>query len=149
MAVPPRPNGWVWRLHRAREEPARALGAASFIALTMVCTYLGFRDPLLTALAGLLLLGATAEFWLPVTYRLTAEGAEKRWGGRRQRIAWREARRAVWNEREIFLSPYPRPVRWERFRGLSIPLPDGIPASEIIAWVQERLQEAHAHAATG
>jgi hypothetical protein len=125
------------------------LGAAFFIALTMLCSYWGFRDPVLTGLAGLLLLGSSAEFWLPVTYHLTEEGAEKRWAGRRQRMLWRQVRRAVWNERGIFLSPYARSTRLERFRGLFIPFRPEVPANEVIAWVQERLQEAHRHATTG
>lgn len=140
---------WCWRIHRARKEPRRTALALGFILGTGVCSYLGFREPLWSTLAVVLLLGAAAEFFLPVTYRLTEEGVEKVWLGGRTSLPWRRVRRAVWGEQGIFLSPFPHSSRWDGLRGLYLPFGDEVPRQEVIAWIRRRLEEAHSHASTG
>lgn len=69
-------NGWRSIVH--------VLGTG----LIVVLAYSLSRSPAMTALTGLVLVVATWRFWVPMRYRLTAEGIGQFGFGRRRLIPW-------------------------------------------------------------
>ncbi|HIE52410.1 MAG TPA: hypothetical protein EYP85_11675 [Armatimonadetes bacterium] len=128
-----------WRVHRAAEEPGKAVLALGFIALAAGAAQVGFRQPWLTVAGTLLLLGAVADFLWPVTYLLTEEGAEMRSLVSHRVIRWPEVRRCYLDPEGIKLSPLAQPSRWEPFRGVYLNCPHN--REVVAAIVRERATE--------
>ncbi len=80
-----------------------ALAVGVFLLVAIAALQLGLRTPLLTILGALLLAAACAEFWLPVTFELDAEGASRVTPLGCRRVAWAEVRAA----RQFDVGPRP------------------------------------------
>lgn len=126
-----------WVSHPARERPLAALllvviMLAASVAATL---YGGSAWWGLTGFA--LLLVSLWSFFLPARYRLDGDGASKRTLFGEERRPWREVRSLSADRRGMLLSPFPRPTRLAKFRGLSIQFPPGR-REEVIAFVRAR-----------
>lgn len=107
-----------WQVHLARREPWRAVVATGFILAAGVTALLVFHSALSALLASGLLLAATGEFLLPVSYRLTPEGAEARNLFTWRQIRWQDVKRIYLGAGEIKLSPLAHGGTREAFRGV-------------------------------
>jgi hypothetical protein len=91
---------------------------AAFILLAGGAALLLFHSLLSALLAAGLLLAATSEFILPVTYRLTPQGAEARSFFTWRKIEWSEVKRVYSGRDEVKLSPLKHGGPREAFRGV-------------------------------
>ena len=107
-----------WKVHPARQRPADAALAAAIVSLAAWAVLVSLQSLLLTALAVLILLVATAAFWLPTTYILDETSVTEQRLGRRRSRAWPELRRFTVGTRGALLSPFARPHWMERYRGM-------------------------------
>jgi hypothetical protein len=119
------PESTSWTLHLAAHRPARAIVAIIiiFFALYGVALFIppdwsAGGKAVILCLAGLLLLISIAEFLLPVTYTLDAEGAHARLPGTHRVLAWNRVRRVYLQPDGIKLSPLAARGWVESYRGV-------------------------------
>lgn len=79
-----------------------------------------FGNPVMAAIGFLAIVLSTAEFWLPIQFRLDQEGAQRRLGLSLSRIEWSDVRRVLEHESGFKLSPLEGEGRLDPFRGLFV-----------------------------
>lgn len=114
----PSPEPLQWRVHLARQAPLRALVVGACILLAGSAALLLFHSLLSALFAAGLLLAATGEFLLPVTYRLSPQGAEARSLFTWRKIEWSDVKRVYSGRGEVKLSPLKHGGPREAFRGV-------------------------------
>jgi hypothetical protein len=107
-----------WRVHLARRQPRRAIIVALVVLATAVICQLAFDNPLFAIVAALLVIFSTADFVLPIHYRITEAGIQMRAGLSLRRMAWSQVRACYRDDCGVKLSPLARPSRLEAFRGI-------------------------------
>jgi hypothetical protein len=113
-----------WSVHLARGEPRQAAGALLATAGAGIVVWSVFGNPLMGLAAVAVILGSIAEFLFPIRHRLTAQGAEVRFGLSRSFIAWSQVRKCYLSAEGLKLSPLPSPHRLEVFRGVFLRFAD-------------------------
>lgn len=109
-----------WRVRLADRDPGK-LGVVLGAALLAGGLGFGlFRHPGFALIGAGMVLGATAEFWLGTSYRLTEESASAKCGASLTSIAWADVKRVSITGEAVKLSPLPRPTRMEPFRGVTL-----------------------------
>lgn len=119
----PEPRSWT--LHLAAHQPVRAIVALLIIVFTLFAVEafipaawgLGGKI-LILGLAVVLLVSSIAEFLLPVTYTLDAEGAHARLPGSHRLLAWSRVRCVYLRPDGIKLSPLAARGWIESYRGV-------------------------------
>lgn len=119
------PDPTSWTQHLAARRPARAVLAVLIIFFALYGVAL-FIPPqwgvagkvVILSLAALLLLSSIAEFLLPVTYTLDADGAHARLPGAHRVLAWNRVRRVYLLPDGIKLSPLVARGWMESYRGV-------------------------------
>ncbi len=119
--APQRPKdfeSFSWRVRLSDNEPAKqwiifGVALSAFILGTLV-----YRKPLLGILGSVMILAATAEFWLGTRYKLDGDGASSTTGASHSRILWKDVKRAVITPVGIKLSPLEESSRLAAFRGV-------------------------------
>lgn len=94
------------------------------VLATAVICQLAFHQPLFALAAGLLVALSTAEFLLPIHYRITDAGIEMRNGLSLRRMAWSQVRTCYRDPRGVKVSPLARRSRLEAFRGIYLRFDD-------------------------
>jgi hypothetical protein len=123
-----------------RESLWRAIFFWVVVVFTLWAVWWNVHSLLMTAFAGIILLGALASFILPTQYKIGPEGASQERLTGRKSIEWSRVR-SLTDEREgLFLSPYPVKSRLENFRGLYLPYREN--REEIMAVVKMYASEA-------
>lgn len=90
-----------------------------------------------------MVLGATAEYWMGVTFRLDEKGASSKTGPSVTAMEWKDVRRVLVKGSEIRLSPLESPSTLDAFRGVGLVVrPDNREA--VVAFV-----DAHVPASGG
>ncbi len=117
----------TWTVHPARQRPADAALGAAIVSLAAWAVLVSLQSLLLTGLALVILLVATAAFWLPTTYILDDTSVTEQRLGRRRIRAWHELRRFTVGSRGALLSPFARPHRMDRYRGIVLLFGDQAP----------------------
>ena len=124
------PEPTSWTLHLAARRPARAIAAILLIvfALFGVAALLPagwdtVGKAVMLLLASLLLFASIAEFLLPVTYTLDAEGAHARLWGSHRVLPWNRVRRVYLQRDGIKLSPLTTRGWAESYRGVFLRTP--------------------------
>jgi len=112
-----------WTVHLAAKQPAKAVAAV--LVSTAVIAAAATLSPLFGAAAGWLMFASVAEFMLPVTYSITAEGVEARHLWTFARLNWSSVRRVCVCHDGVKLSPLSSPTRLEAFRGVFIRFGEG------------------------
>ncbi|MBI3945805.1 MAG: hypothetical protein HY321_07790 [Armatimonadetes bacterium] len=131
------PAALEWRIHLASRQPGRAAAAVAILALAGALGYAVFAHLPGAVMTVAVLLSAISEFLLPITCRLTPEGAARRNGLGRSFIAWKDVRRCGVDADVLRLSPLPAPSRLDAFRGVSLRLPtDSAERERILAAVR-------------
>ena len=88
------------------------------IALLVAFIGLQMGGPLLGAIGLLVVLVSTAELFLPLKYRVDAEGAQVRCGLSVTAIPWSNVRRLIPMADGVRLTPLEKPGRLDEFRGV-------------------------------
>jgi hypothetical protein len=107
-----------WRVRLSDNDPKKLW---ILFAVTMGAFVLGLvltHRALLGILGSVMILAATAEFWLGTTYKIDEEGASSRTGLSQTRILWKDVKRAVITQVGIKLSPLEESTRLAPFRGV-------------------------------
>jgi len=118
------PEPTTWTIHLAARRPRLAAAVLVAIALGLAGIHALGAPALVLLLAALLLLGSVAEFLLPVTYTLDADGAHARHFGSHRILPWPRVRRVYLLPDGINLSPLTTPGWAESYRGVMLRTPD-------------------------
>ncbi len=129
-----------WTAHPAKRRPRDVALVAAVVLLSSWAVMVALRSFFLAGLAAVILLVSVAAFLAPTHYALTALGVEQRRLGRRSFRPWTELRRARIGPGAALLSPFARPHRLERYRGVMVYF-DGADRAQVIAAVRARLPE--------
>ena len=114
----PHSTGLEWRVHLAAREPAKGAVAAGLCFLAGGVALAAFGSLGTALAAAVVLMAAVGEFVFPVTYRLSAKGAEARNTFYWRRIEWGEVRRVYLGPDAVKLSPLAHGGPREAFRGV-------------------------------
>jgi len=113
-----------WTVSPWREDPAgAALAALAVLLLWLLAAWLLAGERLLATLMGLAVFGALAPGVTPTQCRVDDTGVARRVLFAWDRRAWSEIRHARLSARGLFVSPFARRGRLDRFRGLFLPVP--------------------------
>jgi hypothetical protein len=113
-----------WRVHLARRRPLRAALAVCIVAASAAAAYVLWGHPLAAVIVGFLVLSAVAEFLLPISYRIGADGVWCRNFLSVRHLPWSDIRRCYRDDRGIKLSPLGHRSRLEAYRGIYLWLDD-------------------------
>lgn len=109
-----------WSVRLADERPGRVPAIFVVALLAFVLGAVGLRQPLLGLLGAMMVLGATAEYWLGSRFTLDALGATAKTGLSMTTMEWTDVRRVLAKGREVRLSPLESPSRLDAFRGVAL-----------------------------
>jgi hypothetical protein len=117
---------------------------AAFVVLaTAYAVLVGLGSALLAALASILIALSIAPFLLPTRYRIDGERlSERRLLVHRSR-PWSELRRVEVGAAAARVSPYARPRWLDRYRAITVILPepgDGADRAEVVRALRERVR---------
>jgi hypothetical protein len=107
-----------WRVRLSDNEPWKRWVIFGVSILAFLFGTLVYRKPLLGIVGSVMILAATAEFWIGTVYNLDQEGASSRTGFSFTRILWKDVKRAVVTGVGIKLSPLEESTRLAPFRGV-------------------------------
>ncbi|MBN2056037.1 hypothetical protein JW905_14000 [bacterium] len=107
-----------WTVQPVRRQPVRGLLVGAFCLLIWGIVWLWTRNPLFVALSVLFLTVSIAQFYLPVHYRLTEEGAERIYLGFSVLKPWGYFRSIYTDRSGVFLSPFVGRSFFESYRGM-------------------------------
>lgn len=109
-----------WAVTPYRDRPGRTVIVAAVIASVAAGAFAAFRDPFLTALAALLLVGSLRPFFARTEYVLDAEGISMRRGWTRSRRKWDDFRSHYADRHGVTLSPFAEASWLESYRGMRL-----------------------------
>ncbi len=107
-----------WRVHLLRQQPEYAVRAAVVIVLGGLIAAVLLNSAWFGALAILMLWMATREYWLPLRYRIDADGASLRYFGAVYLIPWDRVAYCMVDAVGVKLSSAPPQSRLQPFRGV-------------------------------
>lgn len=125
-----------WRSHPLVDEYPKSIGLLAAIAVAATAATMAFNGLIYGLVAALLLCVSMASYLLPTTCTLDDEGAETRFMGQTQRLAWSQVRRVAKGRKGVFLSPRAEPSRVDSFRGLLLRFAGN--ADEVVSFVESR-----------
>jgi hypothetical protein len=118
------PAAVEWTIRPWREDSAGVVRAAfAALLLWFLAAWLLPGERLLATLMGLAVLGSLAPGMAPMQCRVDGDGVARRVLFAWDRRAWTEIRRARVSDAGLFVSPFARRSRLDRFRGLFLPVP--------------------------
>jgi hypothetical protein len=109
-----------WGVRLADERPGRVPAIIGVAVLAFLLGTFGLRQPLLGLLGAMMVLGATADYWLGSRFTLDAIGATAKTGLSMTTMEWHDVRRVLINGREVRLSPLDHASRLDAFRGVAL-----------------------------
>jgi len=112
-----------WTVHLAPLTPGKTLRALLLIMAAAVGVGAIWGSVLPGAVAFALLVLGTSEYFLPLRFRLTADGAIARGLTSCRRMRWASVRRVISDDGGIKISPLARGSRLEPFRGIYLRFP--------------------------
>lgn len=126
---------WSIRLYEDAPEKRYAVLGTAFIAATV--GWMMFQSVIFPLIAIFAILGATTEFWLPISYVLDEKGGSARCGISVSAIEWPNVKRALVKENWVKLSPLEMDTRLGEFRGVIFRY--GNSKQEILDFVENKL----------
>ncbi len=128
----------TWRAHPLRDEAPRSYAIlVALLALSALMNW-AFGGWLWSLLAAALLMASLGRYFFPTAYRLTAEGVEVRFLGRRVQRPWTAFRNLYPHPMGVHLSPFERPSALDPFRGLFLRYAPGM-GPEAEAFCRDRI----------
>jgi hypothetical protein len=119
-----------WTVSPWREDPVRAvLAVSAALLLWILVAWLVRENRLLSTLMGLATLAVLAPGMAPTQCRVDGHGVARRVLFAWERRTWTEIRRARVGVNGLFVSPFVRRSRLDRFRGLFLPVPRRAPGT--------------------
>ncbi|RYG26841.1 hypothetical protein EON82_01760 [bacterium] len=110
----------AWNVRLADERPGKVSVIFGVALLAFVFGTFGLRQPLLGLLGAMMVLGATADYWLGSRFKLDAIGATAKTGLSMTTMEWHDVQRVLIEGREVRLSPLEKPSRMDAFRGVAL-----------------------------
>lgn len=107
-----------WAKSLWSREPWKRYVVLGCAVLAAIAGYLMMGHPLHAVIGLVAVLGVTAEFWLPLRFKMDGKGASVRCGFSVTAIEWPSVKRAIRGEEGIKLSPLERSGRTSPFRGV-------------------------------
>jgi hypothetical protein len=107
---------WSIRVRDQAPEKLTFVGLAALAAC--VAGWGALKSPFVGFAGGLMVLGATAEYWLGSRFHIGEEGASAKTGMSLSRMRWEEVQRVVFHPKGVLLSPLQGPGRMDAFRGV-------------------------------
>jgi hypothetical protein len=109
-----------WNVRPGSEQPGK-LAVVFVAAVSSAAIGYLLTNAVALAIAGFgLILGATAEFWLGTSFRLTAKFAQSRCGLSLTELAWSDVKRVIVTGSRVKLSPLENSSRLDAFRGVTL-----------------------------
>lgn len=112
----PHPLTWTIRLHE--KEPGKRYAVFFFAFAAAAVGLLVFQSAIFAVIGLVAILASTAEFWMPLRYRLDEKGASVRSGISVTAIEWADVKRVVMAKEGWKLSPLGNEGRLSPFRGV-------------------------------
>lgn len=107
-----------WIVHLGKKEPGKVAAVVLVAGGAGLLSAFVFGNPLAFLIGFLAIFGSTAEFLLPVRFRLDARGASRRVGWSTAQIEWKDVQRVVEGAEGVKLSPLERSSGLAPFRGV-------------------------------
>ena len=108
----------AWTVHLYSQDPTKRISIFLFAAISALAGLLIFHNLIFAVIAVVAILASTAEFWLPLHYKLDEKGASVRCAFSVTAIEWSQVRRIVLAEEGWKLSPHRSEGRTSPFRGV-------------------------------
>ena len=125
-----------WVSHPARERPWATVVLVFIMILAAAAAALTLQN-LWWGIVGLLLLCLSMwNYLLPVRFRMDGQEVEKKSPFGTEKKNWSEVRSWVPDRYGVLLSPFPRPSRLAKFRGLSVQFSGN--REEVIEFIRNR-----------
>ncbi len=128
----------TWRVHLAKEQPARAVIAAGISLLVVVMVGLLTLNLFWPLFSLAFLVGSLHDFFFPMTYAMTERGVSARGFASHRVLEWDRARRYFVLPDGVKVSPLNGPSRLEDYRGVFLRC-SGETRDRVVAIVQDRL----------
>ena len=133
-----------WTVSPWREDPARAAFAVlAALFLWLLAAWLLAGERLLSTLMGVAVLVVLAPGMTPTQCRVDGNGVARRVLFAWDRRAWPDIRRARVDGTGLFVSPFARHNRLDRFRGLFLPVPRRAPGAAQLLDARRQEQGRH------
>ena len=111
-------DAFRWNVRPSDNEPSKRWGVLLAALFAFGLGFLLFRNFTFGILGFLIILIATAEYWLGTSYKVDSKGASARTGFSLTSLTWEDVKRAVETAEGIKLSPLGNSGRMEAFRGV-------------------------------
>jgi len=125
-----------WRSHPLVDDYPRSVLLLAAIAAACAGAAVAFDGAGYGVIAGVLLCVSLGRYLLPTRFTLDGDGAQVRFMGQTQRMAWSQVRRVSRHPKGLFLSDRPAPSRLDSFRGLLLRFTDN--ADEVTSFVEDK-----------
>ncbi len=107
-----------WTAHPAKRRPQDVFLVLAVVLVSMWAVLVTLDSPLLSGLAGVILLVSVAPFLVPTHYLVDDDGVEARRLWTRRRRGWTDLRRVQVGRGAALVSPFARPSWLDRHRGV-------------------------------
>jgi hypothetical protein len=128
-----------WTVHLLRQDTRRAWVVAAAMLLAFGLGMLLFFSLYLAILGPILVLIASAEFLLPIHYRLTTERAAASYGLAQLDIRWSGVKRILEGPDAFRLSPFARKSRLDSIRGVTLRWSPDVDRDTLYGTVKEQV----------
>ena len=134
------PPAFEWSVHPFLESRKKAVVAVLVPPLSALLLYWWMNSPFWAILGFLLLLSSEFPFFLRSSYRFDGKGVSLRRGGVTISRTWEQVKSFYPDRNGVLLSPFPRPMWLENFRGLYLQY--GRHKEEVLARIKQRFPAA-------
>lgn len=128
---------WVVAIGDGQPKKRAVLGVITIASAVFGYGFLGFWGLAISLVAVFV---STAEYWLPIRFRLNEAGAESKIGLSTNAIHWGDVKRLIHTTEGVRLSPLESPSRLDEFRGVYLRFASN--RDEVLAKIAE-LTEQH------
>jgi hypothetical protein len=109
-----------WTVHLLRQNPRHGWIIAGAMLTAALLGFILFFSALLAGVGALLVLFASAEYLLPIRYRLTTERASVSYGLAQLEMRWSGVKRILEGPDAFRLSPFAKESRLDAMRGVTL-----------------------------
>ena len=114
----PQPIELTWRVHLAKEQPARAAMAVGVIVFFVIIVGAVMHNLFWPLLSLIFLVGSLHDFFLPMTFEINGCGVAAKGFGSHRVLEWERARRFFVTTDGVKLSPLAGRSKLEDYRGV-------------------------------
>jgi len=111
-------DAFRWNVRPSDKAPTKRWVVLAVAILAFALGYLLFRNVVFGLVGFAIILLATAEFWLGISYKVDSKGVSSRVGLSLTSMEWSQVQRAIQTEQGIQLSPLTQGGRMDAFRGV-------------------------------